>query len=145
MNGVGEGRFAPGAGLSRKEAGEMASKALAGEANAPVWSELGLGGGDLAAPVMQQELALIAKWLYEKKTGKTLPAAAKSPFADDAAMPDGMKAAVSGLAQLGLVEGRLPNQFAPKEQATRAEFAHLVWSILSRESTSIQKQADASP
>lgn len=132
MSGAGEGRFAPNTGLSRKEAGEMVSKALAGEAQVPVWSELGLGGEDMAAPIVRQELALIAKWLYGKKTGKTLPAAAKSPFADDAAMPDGMKEAAAGLAQLGLVEGRQPNQYAPKEQATRAEFAHLVWNILSK-------------
>ncbi|MCP1308076.1 5'-nucleotidase C-terminal domain-containing protein [Paenibacillus tyrfis] len=132
VSGAGEGRFAPNAGLSRKEAGEMVSKALAGKVNASVWNELGLDGEDMTTPVVRQELALLAKWLYEKKTGKTLPAAAKSPFADDAAMPDGMKAAVSGLAQLGLVEGRQSNQFAPQEQATRAEVAHLVWNILSK-------------
>ncbi|KEQ23168.1 5'-nucleotidase C-terminal domain-containing protein [Paenibacillus tyrfis] len=132
MSGAGEGRFAPNAGLSRQEVGEMVSKALSGKANVPVWNELGLGGADMAAPVVRQELALLAKWLYENKTGKTLPAAAKSPFADDAGMPDGMKEAAAGLAQLGLVEGRQPNQFAPKEPATRAEVAHLVWNIHSK-------------
>lgn len=130
MSGAGEGRFAANAGLSRQEVGEMVSKALAGKVNAPVWKELGLGGENMAAPVVRQELALVAKWLYEKQTGKTLPAAAKSPFADDAAMQDGMKAAAAQLARLGLVEGRQPGLFAPTEQATRAEVAHLVWNIL---------------
>lgn len=127
---VDEGRFAPQASVTRKEALQAIAK-LFPEASASVWSGSGLGTADESAALSREELAVVVHWLYEKKTGKPLQGEATTAFADDAQIADSFKPAVAALVKAGLVEGRQSGQFAPKEKATRAEFAHLLAKISS--------------
>ncbi|WP_199615890.1 5'-nucleotidase C-terminal domain-containing protein [Paenibacillus alkalitolerans] len=127
MSGVGEGRFAPKISLSRGEVQAAASGFL--DSSVSIWEEIGLDGTDANAPVSREELALAVKWLYEKKTAKSVPAETKSPFEDDTQISDKMRTAVAGLSKLGILEGRPDNKFMPKENATRAEFALLLWKV----------------
>jgi len=127
---VDEGRFAPQAGVTR-EAAQQAIAKLFPEASASVWSGAGLAAADGSAVLSREELAAVVHWLYEKKTGKPLQGEAATAFADDAQIAGNFRPAVAALAKASLVEGRQPGQFAPKEKATRAEFAHLLAKISS--------------
>ncbi|MFE5321139.1 5'-nucleotidase C-terminal domain-containing protein [Paenibacillus sp. NPDC056579] len=129
LTSIDEGRFAPQASVTRREAGAAISKLLPEASASSVWTGSGLGTGDESAALSREELAVVIRWLYETKTGKPLQGAASTTFADDAQIAGGFKPAVAALVQAGLVEGRSTGQFAPKEKATRAEFAHLLAKI----------------
>ncbi|MFD0679486.1 MULTISPECIES: S-layer homology domain-containing protein [unclassified Paenibacillus] len=56
--------------------------------------------------------------------------AATTGFADDTAIPDWAKGAVATLSKRGIIEGKGGNQFAPGDQATRAEAIRVLLNML---------------
>ncbi|RAV06470.1 S-layer homology domain-containing protein [Paenibacillus sp. YN15] len=56
--------------------------------------------------------------------------AATTEFADDTAIPDWAKGAVAALSKRGIMEGKGENQFAPGDQATRAEAVRVLLNML---------------
>ncbi|MCU6793360.1 S-layer homology domain-containing protein [Paenibacillus sp. WQ 127069] len=56
--------------------------------------------------------------------------AATTGFADDTAIPDWAKGAVATLSKRGIIEGKGGNQFAPGDQATRAETIRVLLNML---------------
>ncbi|MBD0378592.1 5'-nucleotidase C-terminal domain-containing protein [Paenibacillus sedimenti] len=130
IRGVDDARFAPNQMVTRGEVIDFLAKALVLDQKA-LENEGGLKGLEPKNPLTREEMVLMMKWIYETKTGKQLASTEESPFADDAQIAIGVKAAVSGLAKQGLLNGRPGNLFAPKDTATRAEIAHVIWSLLS--------------
>ncbi|SDE40601.1 Listeria/Bacterioides repeat-containing protein [Paenibacillus sp. UNCCL117] len=63
--------------------------------------------------------------------GQSGEGAATAGFADDAAIPDWAKDAVAVLSKRGIMEGKGGNQFAPGDQATRAEAIRVLLNMLS--------------
>ncbi|WP_079913321.1 CBM35 domain-containing protein [Paenibacillus sp. 32352] len=51
-------------------------------------------------------------------------------FADDTAIPDWARGAVATLSKRGIIEGKVGNQFAPGDQATRAEAIRVLLNML---------------
>jgi 2',3'-cyclic-nucleotide 2'-phosphodiesterase (5'-nucleotidase family) len=130
IGGVDDARYAPNQTVTRGEVIDFLAKALKLDQKAVV-SAGGLNGLDPKESLTREEMALVMKWIYETKTGKQLTSTEVSLFGDDAQIADGAKAAVSGLAKQGLLNGRPGNLFVPKDKATRAEIAHVIWTLLS--------------
>jgi hypothetical protein len=59
--------------------------------------------------------------MLAKASGKTIESNATTGFADDKDIPAWAKASVAYVKQAGMVKGKGNNQFAPQDQATRAE------------------------
>jgi 2',3'-cyclic-nucleotide 2'-phosphodiesterase (5'-nucleotidase family) len=129
IGGVDNARYAPNQIVTRADVIDYLAKALKLDAKA-VLSQGGLNGLDPKGPLTREEMALVMKWTYETKTGKQLGSTEASPFADDAQIAADAKAAVSGLAKQGLLNGRPGNLFVPKDKATRAEISHVIWTLL---------------
>jgi 2',3'-cyclic-nucleotide 2'-phosphodiesterase (5'-nucleotidase family) len=129
IGGVDNARYAPNQIVTRADVIDYLAKALKLDAKA-VLSQGGLNGLDPKGPLTREEMALVMKWTYETKTGKQLGSTEASPFADDAQIAPDAKAAVSGLAKQGLLNGRPGNLFVPKDKATRAEISHVIWTLL---------------
>jgi 2',3'-cyclic-nucleotide 2'-phosphodiesterase (5'-nucleotidase family) len=129
IGGVDNARYAPNQIVTRADVINYLAKALKLDAKA-VLSQGGLNGLDPKGPLTRGEMALVMKWTYETKTGKQLGSTEASPFADDAQIAADAKAAVSGLAKQGLLNGRPGNLFVPKDKATRAEISHVIWTLL---------------
>jgi 2',3'-cyclic-nucleotide 2'-phosphodiesterase (5'-nucleotidase family) len=129
IGGVDNARYAPNQIVTRADVINYLAKALKLDAKA-VLSQGGLNGLDPKGPLTREEMALVMKWTYETKTGKQLGSTEASPFADDAQIAPDAKAAVSGLAKQGLLNGRPGNLFVPKDKATRAEISHVIWTLL---------------
>lgn len=128
MDGKDAGRFAPGEAISRAEFVDLLDKALAAGGEAAAGREGSTGGQGTDSPLTREEAAVA---LYEEleAAGRLAPAAETADFADAGEISERARAAVAGLADKGLMTGRLNNKFAPKESLTRAEAAQLLWRI----------------
>ncbi|SEC08227.1 5'-nucleotidase C-terminal domain-containing protein [Paenibacillus sp. GP183] len=129
FGGVDDARYAPNQMVTRGEVIDYLAKALTLDQKT-VLSQSGLNGLNPKEPLTREEMALMMKWTYETRTGNKLGSTEASPFADDALIADDAKAAVTGLAKQGLLNGRPGNLFVPKDKATRAEISHVIWTLL---------------
>ncbi|WP_248930186.1 5'-nucleotidase C-terminal domain-containing protein [Paenibacillus hamazuiensis] len=131
--GVDVTRFAPLEAVTRGEFSGYLAKAL-GLGRPELETALGWSGAGLSEQLTREEMAVAMKWAYAKKTGKTPVSGSPgdTTFADDAMIDPVARAAVSELARDGLLSGRPDNRFAPKEPASRAEIAHVVWVLANR-------------
>jgi 5'-nucleotidase len=129
ISGLDDARFAPNQMVTRGEVIDFLDKALKLDQKT-VLSTSGFNGLAPKEPLTREEMALVMKWTYEARTGKQLESTEASHFADDAQIADDARAAVSGLAKQGLLNGRPGNLFAPKDKATRAEISHVIWTLL---------------
>jgi arabinogalactan endo-1,4-beta-galactosidase len=90
-------------------------------------------GANTFAPddsITRQEMAVMTVNAYEAKTGNRIAGSVKTAFADQAEIDDWAEEAVSVAEELGLLQGRSGGQFAPLEQANRAESALVVFRLM---------------
>lgn len=131
MAGMSDARFAPQQAVTYGEWMELLRKVPGLEkGEAPAFTGQGMPSHDTKAPLTREELAVYVKWAFETKTGKRLEAGDKLPFADGEQISDWAKQAVTDLARIGVLTGRAQDVFAPKEPATRAEAALLLWKLM---------------
>ncbi|XID90155.1 carbohydrate-binding domain-containing protein [Paenibacillaceae bacterium WGS1546] len=153
VEGVGGSRFAPNDPVTRAEFAALLVRALGltadrGTAFADVdpakWyagsvaaaSQAGIvrgrGDGSFApnAAITRQEMALMAIRAYEFKSNDKAPATGESRFVDAATIGRWAADAVASAGRLGLMQGKGGDRFAPKDEATRAESAQVVWQLL---------------
>ncbi|MDG0810463.1 S-layer homology domain-containing protein [Cohnella rhizosphaerae] len=84
---------------------------------------------DLFAPsdtITREEMAVLAIRAYAYKKGHAGAGASTAPFNDLDQIHSWAQAAVSQARELGLLDGRGNNRFAPKERLTRAEGAQIL-------------------
>lgn len=82
------------------------------------------------ALITRQDMALMLSRYIEnvsKATYKETPMVV--PFADDAAIAEYAKDAVMQMKKYNIVGGKLDNRFAPRENATRAEAAKMIYTM----------------
>jgi tripartite motif-containing protein 71 len=72
--------------------------------------------------------------MLAKASGKTIESNTATDFADDKDIPAWAKTSVNYVKQAGIVKGKGNNQFAPKDQATRAEAVTVLLNMLAQES-----------
>ncbi|WP_410512343.1 S-layer homology domain-containing protein [Paenibacillus sp. BR2-3] len=82
------------------------------------------------ATITRQEMAVMIVKAYEVKVGKKVKASNTAGFADRANISAWAQDAVNAAAQLGFIQGRDNNQFAPQGQANRAESAQVISKLL---------------
>jgi arabinogalactan endo-1,4-beta-galactosidase len=88
---------------------------------------------DIFAPnaeITRQEMAIMIVSAYEVRTGKAFTASSEATFADSAEISAWAQDAVNAAAELGFIQGRENNQFAPQDQANRAESAQIISLLL---------------
>jgi hypothetical protein len=89
---------------------------------------------DIFAPnadISREEMAVMVIRALEVKQGKkTSASSATAAFADAASISSWAAVYVNAAAELGLVQGRENNKFAPKAMMTRAESAQVIYKML---------------
>jgi glycosidase len=80
--------------------------------------------------ITRQEMAVMIVKAYQVKMGKQVKASSAAKFADRTDISLWAQDAVNAAAELGFIQGRDNNQFAPKGQATRAESAQVISKLL---------------
>ncbi|MEK3885510.1 S-layer homology domain-containing protein [Paenibacillus sp. PL2-23] len=78
------------------------------------------------AYITREEMAMMLVKAYEVKAGKMVTASTEAGFADFASVHTWARDAVSLAAELGFIQGRGHNLFAPQAEVTRAESAQVV-------------------
>lgn len=134
MTGADGVRFIPNGPATRGEFIGHLAKVLCME-QSKIESALAWSAGLREEKLVREDMAVALKWALENKTGNRLtPAAAVlEPFTDGPDISAEARPAVSALVQHGTLAGRQDHQFAPKEPATRAEVAHVLWKLVSGE------------
>ncbi|MDF2937884.1 MAG: 6-bladed beta-propeller, partial [Paenibacillaceae bacterium] len=110
----------------KEKIGAWALDAIAQAVQAGIISGYEDGSFRPEAGITRSEMAkMIANALgySDEKAGTT-------GFADDTAVPDWAKGAVAALSKRGILEGKDGNQFAPGDQATRAESVKVLLNML---------------
>lgn len=82
------------------------------------------------ATLTRQEMAIMIIRAYKLQSGKVLTARSETAFADSVEVSEWAQDAVNAAVELGFIEGRGNNQFAPQEQTTRAESAKVISLLL---------------
>ena len=142
VSGVGEDRYSPDRAVNAAEFFTMTANAFYPEELAargkgdpwytPVWDlarELSLQEGTsvqdeaaLTAPLPRQDMARIICNVLTAK-GLPLPRSGGASFADEADIAPDCRAAVAAAADLGILNGKGENTFAPLDAVTRAQAA----------------------
>ncbi|MUT68311.1 S-layer homology domain-containing protein [Paenibacillus sp. NEAU-GSW1] len=78
------------------------------------------------ASIIRTELAV----MIARAAGADTKEAASTGFADDSLIPVWAKGSIAAVKQLGLVNGRSGNRFAPDDTATRAEAVMIIMNLL---------------
>jgi 2',3'-cyclic-nucleotide 2'-phosphodiesterase (5'-nucleotidase family) len=130
MNGIDDARFSPNQSITRNEFTGYMAKAL-GLEQQTISDKSGLTSMEQKDALTREEMAVVMKYIYEMKTGKKLEGSNNLLYEDANQIAGEARAAVSGLTERGLLNGRMPTIFAPKEKATRAEIAHVIMSMIS--------------
>ncbi|PRO65886.1 pullulanase [Alkalicoccus urumqiensis] len=153
VEGNGDGTFQPASHIRRGDMAVMISRALDLEASEDVpfrdvagdayyvdgiaaAYEAGIVNGvsprAFAAqrPVKREELAAMLVRAYEYEHGEITAGA--SSFADADALSDWVREEIGKAQEAGLVNGRGNNRFHPKQPATRAEAAQMLYHLLDR-------------
>ncbi|MCC3372388.1 S-layer homology domain-containing protein [Cohnella sp. REN36] len=149
IEGVSDTRFAPQGMITRAEFAAMIARALELKAvnnskfkdvGSTKWfaesvaavEEAGIVLGrstDLFAPndsITREEMAVISIRAYEYQKGNKGATTKKDTFSDQAQISVWAQDAVSKAQELGFINGRGKNRFAPKEMLTRAEGAQVL-------------------
>jgi hypothetical protein len=79
--------------------------------------------------ITREEMCVMMTRVYTKVTGKTIEAATVS-YKDSNQISDWAKSSVSVAAKEGIMVGRVPDEFAPKEQANRAEASQVLYNLI---------------
>ncbi|WP_339316370.1 pullulanase [Paenibacillus sp. FSL R10-2734] len=102
-------------------------------------SKLGIVSGrskDTFAPnasITREEMAIMVIRALEARSGKKVePVVGSKAFADASSISKWAASYVKAAAELGLLQGRENNQFAPKGWMTRAESAQVIYTLLSK-------------
>lgn len=102
-------------------------------------SKLGIVSGrsnDTFAPnasITREEMAVMVIRALEVKSGKKIePVAGSKAFTDASSISKWADSYVRAAAELGLLQGRGNNHFAPKGWMTRAESAQIIYTLLSK-------------
>ncbi|MDE4541380.1 endo-1,4-beta-xylanase [Thermoanaerobacterium sp. R66] len=93
------------------------------------------GDGKNARPndsITREEMTAIAMRAYEMLTQYKEENLGATSFSDDKSISDWARNVVANAAKLGIVNGEPNNVFAPKGNATRAEAAAIVYSLLEK-------------
>ncbi|KAI7246492.1 hypothetical protein KC345_g12060 [Hortaea werneckii] len=155
VNGSSPSAFAPQAQVTRAEFTAMLARAFgwSGEAGnggfkdvqADAWyassvaaaSKLGIIEGEGSGQfhpldsLTREEMAVILLRAVEQQHGEiSLDEAGTVKFKDDAAINDWARNAIAALASNGLLHGTRTGGFKPKETATRAECAQIIFALL---------------
>ncbi|RKP54001.1 hypothetical protein D7Z26_11465 [Cohnella endophytica] len=80
--------------------------------------------------ITREEMVTMLMQAYEVKTGKKLGQYTDSPFKDMNSVSSWAANYVKAAADLKLVNGRAPGQFAPKGVTTRAEAAQVIYNLV---------------
>jgi len=152
VNGYGDGTFRPNGSITRSEFVVMAARAFDlpsssgvalqfSDAEAiPTWArpsvleaeQAGIvqgyedGSFRPARLISRAEMAVMVMRLHGETTGET-PALA---FADSDRIPAWAQPSISAVVELGVIQGKSANLFAPGEKATRAEAAAMLLRLL---------------
>ncbi|MDI4648011.1 S-layer homology domain-containing protein [Cohnella hashimotonis] len=153
IEGVSDTRFDPQGNITRAEFAAMIARALTlkavnnatfNDVDAAKWYadsvaavyEAGIVLGRSAAlfapndTITREEMAAIAIRAYEYRKGKEGAVAAADSFADMAQISVWAQNAAHKARELGFLDGRGNNRFAPKEKLTRAEGAQVLAKML---------------
>ncbi|MBB6670849.1 S-layer homology domain-containing protein [Cohnella nanjingensis] len=153
IEGVSDTRFAPQGMITRAEFAAMIARALELKAvnnskfkdvGSTKWfaesvaavEEAGIVLGrstDLFAPndsITREEMAVISIRAYEYRKGNKGATTKMDSFSDQALISDWAQDAVNRAQELGFIDGRGKNRFAPKEMLTRAEGAQVLSKLL---------------
>lgn len=151
INGVGDGKFMPGASIKREEAVKMVVEAfeLTGDAKTSFndvteeswFGEFvsvavangiisGIGENEFGAGIniTRQDMAVLVYRALELKKSE-LPNTEKD-FEDADNISDYAKSAVNTLKAMGILKGYDDGTFAPKSYMSRAEFACMMYSVI---------------
>lgn len=110
----------------KEKIGDWALNAVAQAVQAGIISGYEDGSFRPDAEITRSEMAkMIASAL-----GQSDADAESTGFADDTAIPEWAKGAVAALSQRGIIEGKGGNEFAPVDQATRAEAIRVLLNML---------------
>nr|ADB23440.1 XynA [Thermoanaerobacterium saccharolyticum] len=93
------------------------------------------GDGKNARPndsITREEMTAIAMRAYEMLTQYKEENIGATSFSDDKSISDWAKNVVANAAKLGIVNGEPNNMFAPKDIATRAEAAAIIYGLLEK-------------
>jgi len=82
-----------------------------------------------SAKITREEITVMLMKTYELKNGKQAPAI-ESGFTDMNLVSGWAAVSVNKAAALGLIQGQSQGQFAPKEIATRAEAAQVIYNLI---------------
>ncbi|MBP3360648.1 MAG: S-layer homology domain-containing protein [Clostridia bacterium] len=85
------------------------------------------GGGDL---ISRQDLATLAYRVILDKAKITPDTSKYEPFSDDTSISEYAQEGVYAMKNSGVIQGREKNCFAPKENATRAEAAKILFGLI---------------
>ncbi|QSZ28431.1 S-layer homology domain-containing protein [Aceticella autotrophica] len=94
-----------------------------------------VGDGSTMRPndsISREEMAAIVMRVYEKLSKYKEENINKTTFADDSKISNWAKQAIANINKIGLMMGEPNNMFAPKESATRAEAAAVIFRILNK-------------
>src|SRR5690606_10016646 len=96
----------------------------------------GRGDGTFApeAVITREEMAVLVMRAFEAKMNQQIAGEAyeDSSFADQASISAWAERYVQAAAELGLIQGRGNNQFAPKANASRAESALIIYRLINK-------------
>ncbi|MFC0210892.1 5'-nucleotidase C-terminal domain-containing protein [Paenibacillus chartarius] len=128
LTGMDEARFAPLLAVKRGEFIGYVGKVLGLEPS-KIFASVGWSADRADEAVSREEMAAVLKWSYELKSGRPLPNSLPASFRDQDQIAVEAQPAVSGLVEIGVLSGREDNKFAPKEPASRAEIARVLWKL----------------
>lgn len=153
INGVGDSKFAPNASVTREQFAKIAVNAFVPEAdeasqsfydvesgswyesyvkkafNAGVAKGMGDGSFGVGRQITRQDMCVMI-YNAAKAAGKSFNKNSEFKFSDDAAIADYAKEAVYALYADGAVSGVTAFEFAPGENATRAQAAKIIYSVV---------------
>lgn len=106
----------------------------------------GYGNGKFGPddPIQRQQLAVIL-YRYAQYQGQDVTVTGTSPFADESAISDYAKTAVSWAREKGIVAGKSGNRFDPQGKTTRAEAVTMLYRYLEQPVTEIPMPEESTP
>jgi len=157
VKGVSGEEFAPGKRTTRAEFAALLARALGLEAEAGegtpfadvpegAWYAEAVAAAHAAGlieglteeafgpdePISREQMAVLLVRAYALLTGKEIAAGTDhlAGYTDGEDVSGWAREAVNAAIELGLMQGKGGGQFAPKEEATRAETAMVIWKLL---------------
>lgn len=154
ITGTGNGNFEPNKGVTREELVKMIVKAFDfkslgsqtsfADVSAGQWYtgyiDIAYGNGiikgtseeifGVGQPVTREDLAVIVDRAIAVQALTLSAKQEKNSFADESEISDYAKAAVEHMQMFGIINGKDDNKFCPKQGATRAEVAKIIYLIM---------------